>query len=118
VRIDYDLIGTGAFTPRETIHLMPSDSFCTDLSACANGNYIPLLVHEAGHVYEFQKGVDPAVGYFLGGSWFHGVGEYLNRSEYVQSRSSPPPLNVFNTERFADWHTWHYMCSTGRVEGC
>jgi hypothetical protein len=52
----------------------------------------------------------------LGGSTAKPAGAYLSQSECTQTQTSPPQLTVFNTEQYADWHMWHYMCNyTGRT---
>jgi RHS repeat-associated protein len=119
VRIKFDNpAGSGGFTPDNTIHLGSDLSDCADLTTCRESSQEPLFMHEVGHAYEFQIGVNPVKGFWDAGyslpapAW----GEYLTKEQYLQTPSTldarTPSTAGLNTEQFADWHMWHYLCLT------
>jgi hypothetical protein len=90
------------------MHFPSAVSSCADFSTCNNGQYVGWFTHEVTHSWQAQNGVNPFLGHIFSSSIFS-TGDYLTRQQYLQT---PSPSGL-NTEREADWHKWHYLCTHG-----
>jgi len=116
IRIIAAMPGNAGYTPNNTMNVPFSMASCTDFSTCHNGDLLPFFIHEVGHVYQFQNGINPVAGFLAAGYDFlnpPASGSYFTRQQYLQTRSA----QGLNTEQQADWHMWHYVCTYGKSAG-
>jgi RHS repeat-associated protein len=97
-----------AYTPGNTMHFPSDMAFCSDFVTCHSGDYLAMFMHESTHVWQHQNGRSPFWGHVFSSDIVKFSG-YLSLQEY---KSMPVPIHL-NTEREADWHMWHYMCTSG-----
>jgi RHS repeat-associated protein len=113
IRIKYDLRGNTAYTPNNTMHFPRSMSWCRDFSTCDNGAQAGWFIHEVTHVWQYQHGRSPFWGHIFSKDILS-TGNYLPLSKYIKT---PSPVDL-STEKQADWHMWHFVCTHDASLGC
>jgi len=108
-RVTYDMSGSAAYTPRNTMHFPSDVSGCRDFIKCNDGRYAGWFIHEVTHVWQYQNGRSPFWGRIFSVDVFI-LGDYLPQDAYMNL----PSPNGLSTEQEADWHQLHYELCTVR----
>jgi len=104
-------MGSGAYTPNNTMHFPRSVRDCLDFSTCNGGRFIGWFVHELTHTWQFQSGRSPFWGHIFSLDLFS-FNNYLSKEQYYKT---PNPA-CLSMEKQADWHMWRYLCTNRSID--